>query len=372
MDVISTTGAVITSIAKTIDYVKSKVAGTLTDTSLSSVTKLTRAEPLTIISNDCANLEELPDIMEVLTNIYCGYFLQAVAIMTRVNDIEVIRILDRLNPDRDSTGFLLQNRYATENITSLLKDSYKHSLPTKNVVAVEAAGPGESMVDSQNYKTIYEVSKLATGKLLNVSITTGNDAEGCQKTVNIPVSVRLCPALLNDESLAYLFTNQKTDTGLVERYHSWRTGRIRLIQDMIFCQDMIREYRRAAIKDRTGTLQEIIRRVTNARAYGLLANNPSMAVSSNIYVLSKASAHFIEAKTGERFSSPKGREKILADTYAMIVAIVDSESGIVTFYFDGIAYPSTIHIRSLKSGSSKGPDIADVMRTLMEGRAPTF
>lgn len=368
MDLISTTNATLTTIAKALDYFKTNVASHLTDSSLTSITKLTRAEPLTIISKDCSNLEYLPDILNTTCNIYAGYFLQAVAMMTRVNDIEVVRLLDSLNPDRDSTGFLLQGRMATESAHNLLKSSYEHSLPTRAIMALEN---DVQMINAQNQKTIYETANLAVGKLLNVRITTkGSDGE--DKAVDIPVSVRLSPAMLDEESLVFLFTHRKSDTDIIERYHSWRSGRISLISDMIFCQDLINEYRRAAVKDKSGTLQEIVRRVNNARSFGLMTKNPSLAVASNIYVLSKDSASAIEAKTGLRFNSPKGREKILEDTYAMVIAIVDTEWEQVTFYFNGIAYPSTIKISSMKGSKAKGPDISDVMKSLLEGKAPTF
>ena len=372
MDAITTTNATLTAVAKAIDYFKENVMGHMTDSSLTSITKLTRAEPLTVISQDCANLPELPDLMNAVVSIYSGYFLQAISMLTRINDIETVRILDRLNPDRDSTGFLLGGRLSTESISTQLEENYKFSLPTRTVMAVEAEySTGKSGFD-ENQKTIYETANLAVGKLLSVELAI-NDKDGCSKTVKLPVSVRLCPAVVNDETLVHIFTNRKGDTGIVERFHSMRAGRISFIKDMILCQDMIKEFRRAAMKDTTGTMNEIVRRVNNARSFGLLTKNPSLAVSSNIYILSSDSAREIEAKVGQKFSSPKGRETILEHTYAMVIAVVDQEWGQVTFYFNGIAYPSTLRLSTLKSGGKdKGPDISDVMRTLLEGRAPTF
>lgn len=387
MDLLATTNATLTAVAKALDYFKTNIAGHLNDSSLTSITKLTRAEPLTIISQDCSNLEELPDLLNTLTSVYSGYFLQAVSLMTRINDVEVVRILDRLNPDRDSTGFLLQSRMTTESAHNLLAEHYRYSLPTRQVLATEAAlgavaphegGPVEDVrqydrqIDQTSVKTIYETANLAVGKLLNVAITV-TDQNGNAKTVNVPVSVRLSPALLNNESLVHIFTHRKEDTGLVERYHSWRAGRISLIKDMIFCQDLINEYRRAAIADKTGTLNEIVRRVNNARSFGLLTKNPSLAVASNIYVLSKHAAQQIEAKVGQQFKNPQGREKILENTYAMIIAVVDPEWDQVTLYFNGIAYPSTFKLGALKNANkNKGPDVADIMKSLLEGKAPTF
>lgn len=372
MDLLATMNTTVTAVAKVIDYFKNNVAGHLSDSSLTGITKLTRAEPLTVISQDTANLEYLPDLLNTITSIYSGYFLQAVAMLTRVNDIEVIRILDRLNPDRDSSGFLLQARYTQESADSLILQNYKFSLPTREILAAEATDINDPRFDQTNHKSIYETANLAVGKMLSVDIAT-TDSNGCQVLTKIPVSVRLCPAVLNQESLTHIFTHRKEDTGIVERYHSWRAGRITLIRDMIFCQDLINEYRRAAINDKSGVLNEIIRRVNNNRAFGLLTKNPSLAVASNIYVMSAADARSIEAKVGNKFSSAKGREKILENTYAMIIAVVDDEWRQVTFYFNGIAQPSTMSINAIKSAAKgKGPDIGDVMRSLLEGKAPTF
>ena len=376
MDIISTANATLTTVAKTLDYFKTNVADHFTDTSLTGITKLTRSEPLTIISQDCANLDYLTEILNNLCSVYSGYYLQSVAILTQVNDVEVVRILDRLNPDRDSTGFLLQGRMtALESIDNLVAKNYRWSLPTKTVIAAEATAEHTSptLIDSTpQQKTIYEVSNLAVGKLLNVAITVQGEGEEA-RVVNIPVSVRLSPAILNQDTLTHLFTHRKTDDGIVERFHSWRSGRLSLIKDVIFCQDLINEYRRAAIKDLSGTLNEIVRRVNNNRTFGLLTKNPSLAVSSNLYIISKTSAQLLEAKTGYRLSDARGREKLLEGTYAMVVAVVDIEGEWVTYYFNGISYPASVSVRALKaSNKGKGPDVADIMNSLLQGRAPSF
>jgi hypothetical protein len=372
LDPISSTTAALTTVAQVVDYFKSNVASHVTDTSIAQLTKLTRIEPLTVISQDCSNLDYLPDVLNNLSSVVAGFYLQAFAILTQVNNIEVVRILDRLNPSRDGTGFLLQGRMSTESVDNQFVSSYKYALPTGRLMAGEAAD-NDSILDKGQVKTIYETASLAVGKLLNVPITIPADAGRPAQTFNIPVNVRLSPTIMNTESLGYLFTHRKSDESFVERIHSWREGRISLIKDVIFAQDLIREYRRAAMKDKSGVLNEIVRRVNNNRFFGLLTKNPSLATVSNLYVLSKSTAQGIEAKIGCRFNDPNGRAKILKDTYAMVVAVVDTESEWITYYFDGIAQPLSISVRALKSSNKdKGPDIGDIMRSLLDGRAPSF
>lgn len=365
VDILATANATLTTIAKALDYFKSNVASHLSDTSLASITKLTRSEPLAVISQDVANLKQLELILDNLTSVYSGFYLQAVAILTNVNNIEVIRTLDRLNPDRDSTGFLLQGRQAVlESMSYRLHDQYKYRLPGLSVAK-------EASYDNVTTKTIYETANLAVGKLINVTIQV-EGSNGEVRDVVIPVSVRLSPAILNQESLNYLFTNKNVDRGIVEQYHSWRAGRIKLIDDVILCNNIIREYRKAALKDRSGVLTEINRRAAANRAYGLLTKNPSLATVSNIYVLSTADVKRIEMKTGMKFADIRSRSKLTEGTYAMVIAVVDTESETVTYYYDGIALPSKISFRALESKSKKGADVGDIMRSLLEGRAPTF
>ena len=375
MDPISTINSALSTVARVVDYFKTNVAGHVTDNSLTQLTKLTRAEPMTLISQDCANLEYLTPLLNTMTSIYAGYFLQAISMMTTaVRNIEVVRILDALNPNRDSTGFMLQGRHdAVQNTVTnfLISESMQFSLPTRRVMAMEDAHR-----QADTIKVLYELENLAVGKLINVDIDVPNTAPDARSpvcTVTVPITIRLAPYIVNNDSLNYIFTHRKEQESLVERYHSWRSGRISLIKDMIFCQDLINEYRRAAIKDKSGALQEMTRRVSANRGYGLLTKNPSLAISTNLYVISSDAAEAIEAKLGFRFNSKDGREKIFQGTYAMIIAVVDQEREIINFYFNGIAQPSTISVRSLKaSGNKKGPDINDIMRVLLEGRAPTF
>lgn len=369
MNIIEGANGAVTAVAKLIDFVKNNIAGHVSDMSMTNITKITRAEPITVVSQDCANLKDLSSIMHTLCSIYSGYFLQTVAVMTKLNNIEVVRLLDRLNPDRDATGFLLQGRQASfESI-----ENYAHSLPIQKVLSAEDASrpSGGKDTSTEAGKMLYENQNLAVGKMLNVSISA-MDKDDREHTVVIPVTVRLSPRVLNDESISLIFTHKKGESDIVERYHDMRAGKISGIKDMIFCEDLIREYRRAALKDTSGTLREIVRRANNARSYGVLTKNPSLAVCSNLYVISQDTANMIEAKVGQKFSSALGREKLFEGTYGMVIAVVNPEWEKVTFYINHVAAPATFKFRDLEVKGGKSPDIENIMKAVMEGRAPVF
>lgn len=68
--------------------------------SLVEFTKPTRVEPIVLMDDRVVNLSFTPDIMQSLTSIFSGYYLQAVALSVNVGRVDVIDLLDRVNPNR--------------------------------------------------------------------------------------------------------------------------------------------------------------------------------------------------------------------------------------------------------------------------------
>ena len=369
MNVLEVTDTLLQGVARIINKVKN-ITGYYTTTSLADVTKLTRVEPLTIVSKDCINLEYTPDIMQSLLSIFSAYYLQAVAMLTRVNDVEVVRILDRLNPDRDSSGFLLSDQIANESV-SFSMEAYKHSLPTGKLAL-------ENEFDKDRVVHLNEVANLSVGKLLNVTISYNKTDEGGHKEedvscVTLPVSVRLMASIIPDLTITRLLAIKTDDNSLVERFHSWRSGRISFIRDLIFCQDMIDEYKKSMIQDESGTVQEIMRRVSNAKKYGLLTKNPSLVSASNIFVISEETARSVESKLGGKLSNVNVRNRAFENTYAMIIVVVDREWERVTFYIRGISAGADMSIKELKAANKNGKggaDITDILKSLQMGSSP--
>lgn len=337
--------------------------------SLPDVTKLTRVEPLVIISKDCMTLEYCGAIQQSLLTIFCAHYLQSIDFMCKVQNVNVVKILDRLNPNRDESGFLMTERVSRESAT-LSQESFKWSLD-------QAKNRLLSLEHSEDtLKANRELVDLSIGKQLNVQLVvpqtdkSGNNLPGSEpQTIDLMVNVRLIASSVPNATLVHLLSRGAPENDFTERFQTWlsRSGRIRFVQDLIFCQDLIDEAKRAAIADKSGTMQEVIRRVANAKKYGVLTKNPSMAAASSLYVISKAIAQEIEAKVGS-FRNAKARESVFDKTYAMVIAVVDPEWENVTFYTRGIEKGTEVSVRELKSAAQrKGTDIADVMKMLSVG-----
>lgn len=352
------------SVAKLFNQIRAGVSFTTTN-SYMDITKLTRVEPLVAVSRDLLPVTELTsNLMPVLLNMFSGYYLQSLETMTKLRDVEVLRTLDRLNPDRDETAWLLQNEDASQYV-----DNYKYRLPVRASIALEAKAPAE---------IVAEISNLSVGKLLNVELEVPNVSKDGEvdgnRTVSLHINVRLLVKPAGVDTLTYITTSSKND-GFIERFHKWRAGEIEMVQDLVLCRDLVRARKRAMLQDDSGILNEVLRRNTNAKRFGLLTRNPSMAAASSIFVISDAVATQIEKKYGGRLAkSKKVRDMVFDSTYAMILVVVDRDYETVTFYFDGSDESSTVTWSQLKSAGkdAKGPDIADIMRAMQNNTAPSF
>lgn len=336
--------------------------------SLSQVSTLTEVRPLTIIDNDCTKVDYLPDVLQCLLSMFTAYYLRAVNYTAVVSDVKVAKVLDRLNPDRSNDVMLLGGSTILGGVSSeSINNSIKYSLPgtissfvTESLDHWSDKESKVSVAGKDNLETIIDSSSLAVGKLINVKIQVGDKEK---KTIEIPVNVNLSVSITPVQTIKRILTIKSDSNSLDERWWKYKTGQISFIKDLILCQDLIDEHKKALMNDTEGTYSEMIRRVNNAKKYGLITANPSLVSASNLFVLSKDTIKEIEDKLNGKISNDRIRQAIFNNTYAMIIAIIDRDHDTITFYINGVNHPTDVTSKSLKaSNKGKGPDILDMLK----------
>ena len=376
------TGDVLNTISDAIG--KARVAASHAKTSsLVDVTAVARVEPLAIIDTDSINTEYVGQVLQCAHNIFTAYYLQAVSLLGDVGAINVIKTLDKLNPNRkpDHSGFLTQivTDVSTESYSSYKNTDFGlstecFSLPNYALEANDKDKKDHTVVkykeppSPEQYvklsdaalKTASELSNISFGKLINVTITDQGN------TITVPISIRLIANELQSSPMLRLLSLQGLDRTLTERFWKWRAGRIGFIKDLILMRDLVREDKKAMMQDKVGVLDEIMRRARNNKLAGFFSKNASMNEASNVIVISEETARQLKNLHNVDVENYKQRQTIFDGSYAMIIVLIDREYERVTFYISGQSLGSSMSKSELKSNAAKGSgaDLVEIFSAL--------
>lgn len=385
--VVGVLGAV-AGIAKTL-------ATTQKNDSLVQFTSVLRAEPITMIDKRLERVDYLPDVLQTLLSMFCGYYMQAVSCLIKVGDINVLRMLDALNPSRDgamATGSLVDAINGKQSVGMLSMESYAgRALPMPTQVSLEDLSFGKArafLKDSDTFvkrqqvggtldgkltdsskaiKAAQEVVNLAVGKILEVNVES-NGNRGV-----FPVSVRLATAVIDHEVLLHILGSSGRDNSYRERFHRWKSGDLQFWRDLVLCQDLIEENKKLLMKDKTGALAELNQRRAGNSFAALASGTPSIGSASAMAVISKDTANELERLSLGKFTDVKFRNRIMQDSMSMLLVVVDTDYESITIYTRDIQLPSKFSIRELKAANKgSGPDIGELLKMYKAGQSPVF
>jgi hypothetical protein len=347
--------------------------------SLVKYTKVARVEPVTLVDAKAVYLPYTHDVLQTLNSIFAAYYLQAVSISVNVGKVDVIRLLDKINPNRDpmeNAGMFVGDM--------LSEESYKHALPRldrtygleafgddveKHYVKGQKAGDdiGEQRFGKDTVARATEVANLSVGKLLEVEICQGE-----QKAV-IPVSVRLIVSSIASDNLSHILSVGSKDTSVKERYHAWRSGQLTFVKDLMLCQDLIDDHRAALMNDKSGMYQQTLDRRNRNKISAILSGQPSVATASNLVVMTSETARQIESVSAGRFKDFKFRQNIFKNTYVMLMVVIDTAFEQITIYTRDMETPMIVSAKEIKSANKgSGPDVAEILKAYQLGNSPTI
>lgn len=355
--------------------------------SVADVSKIARIEPITIVSNDLVSTKELYNILHGVLNIYAGYYIQAISILaTQLEDIRILKILDRTNPDRDlktmlTAGYVSSASTESRNLEtlSLAKSKYKLNFLSNSKVSQERHILPD---DNENVQTLgTSINKIETfeklgpaiGKVIELKFKVRPENSKDTNEVSIPVAVKLDTMILDADIVNNILTLNKDEITFSSRLSDVLSGRISFIKDFLLASDLIKNQKKILYKNNSEAYAAILKRVNNSRIYSGLSGNVSVAGVSSIYVLSEKSEAMLAKKLGGRLSSPKIRSMIFENTMAMVIVVIDREWERVSIYVRDMDGFSQNSFDAFKTQSDKGSSqILDMFKSFTMGNAPSF
>lgn len=342
----------------------------LANRSLVDVASVARVEPIVMVDADLLNVEALSDLMQASHSMFSGYYLQAVNMVNTVGDVSVAERLAPFNP-RAGGAVFEELRLDAKRAVSL--EEFKFKLPTRaeqaKRLAMESVAD-TTAPDNPAFKTIQEASNLSVGKIFNVKLQSG------QQTAIVPIAIRLMANTVPSRVMVDLLTNADVfDQDMMERYHSWRAGRIEFWKDLVLCNDLIDKRIRSSIHDPSGILAQVRNRQTgNTMATALTKNGKaSVANATNLALLSSDTMDAVQAQIGGDMKNAKVRRAVFESSNLMIIAVVNKHWERVTFWIRGMDANTNVSYKDLKSaGKGDGSNVADILKAYISGAAPSL
>lgn len=372
--------------------------------SLINITKVARVEPITMIDQRLLALPYLSDTLHSLVSLFSGYYLQALSLHMNVGSVNTLRLLDQLNPSRDQRSLLklvgpaagLESNMVDPNLYTFglprrgqstgleayglhpvearqALESYRASLEAhpastdKNKSDEEKSAGHGATFGKTAVQDISQSAPLSVGKMLEVTLTDGD------KKLTLPITVRLLSTPVDSSVLTHILSDGGKNMTWKERWNAFRAGELEFWRDLVLATDLVDEHRKVLLKDKSGAYREILARRKGNAVAAATGGSPSLATASNLMVISTATAKEVERRLLGKMSDISTREKIFKMSYLMILAVIDPDNEMVTFYHRGIALPTTVSVRDLKvSNKSGGPDIGDVLQKLLAGKPASF
>jgi hypothetical protein len=389
----------VNTLLETVRNVITTYKGTAGDgMSLADITKIARVEPITLVSSSLTGTKELYSILHGVLNIYAGYYLQAVSILsTQIYDSRILKILDKTNPDRDLKTFLTSGQLVFESmpvthsaIQTLALDNAKYTLPMMKSTPRVAM---ESMkLDSFGYSEdtptegklggavgkieSFEKLGLTVGKVIDVTFAakapSGEDKKGANpNAVTVPVIIKLDTMITASEVMTGIATANTDEITFGSRFRDAIAGRIGFIKDFLLCSDLIKAQKKTMIKDVNGFYSQLLKRLNNSKLYSALSGNISLSGISAIYVMSEQDESDIQRKIGGKLTNKTTRDIVFANTSAMMLVIVDKEWERVSIYVRDIDGFSQNSFDSFKGATDKGNNnLMDVMKAFSMNNPP--
>lgn len=354
------------SVSKVIQWAKASMAKQEGD-SLVSYTQSARVEPILLIDEKAAYVPFIQDVVHTMSSLFTAYYLQAIALDTTLSGVKVLKRLDKFNPDRNLNA-------ATQGwLTSSMEQAFKHGLPFPGAqVGMEAYGISLEAEDVSTLQTrdvgkmVTDISSLAVGQMIEVTITENG------QSAKIPITVRLRVTGMPGRSLVETLSLGGVDVSAGTRYRQWRAGEKRFWADIVLAKDRIDAHRQAAMKDSSGYYSTVAARNNKAILAELTGQGPSIGMASSIIVMTEQTKLDFERNISGRLSDFKTRQRVFDNCYAMLIAVVDPEWNEVIIYHRGIEMATELNEKDLKSSNGgKGPDVAEILKAYQLGSAPS-
>lgn len=359
-------------------------------------------EPTIVISKNLREEEITEKLSEINVDMFTSFYLQAFNVLTNVYKFDVSVAFDVLSSKgsfmRDpgaSLKFGIEDFDDTLNILPIKKKSLDYLVSTeannnqqaiKDLIDATAKRTAEHMnknkpvenkggngIPKANAKDSKSVS-LPTMIQKEVELTQKlTNANGVTTDLVIPILIKATVVYSDFSNIETMIATNDRDKKFGNRLDEYKSGMISM-RDLIFADDLIKEYKNNKLKDKDKLIDFMETRATSANKKLLNSGAIGLNKYYGVLIVSKNQMSIIEQKLGGSIDKPRYKEMLMEQTKSLIVNVVDSDWERVFINIKDLKGTSDISYKVInnKKNATNSNDLADIFKAISTNKPPVF
>ena len=168
-----------------------------------------------------------------------------------------------------------------------------------------------------------------------------------------------------------MLTPKAVDKSFASRFMEWRSGGISL-SDLIFCGDLIKEYKANRIKDKQDLLGKLVQKELSAGSNIKGLDGDRFEKHYNMFVITKDDKLVLDRSLRGDLNNEKYKQQFLTQGLGLGLSILDSDYERVEFSLKDIRGTSTTSYKNLKKSKESENNYEKIMQALLMNRPMAF
>lgn len=242
------------------------------------------------------------------------------------------------------------------------------SIATTGKQITESDYKGYDLMSTVLYKTFYvDMNKPLYTDESNTTIDK-------YYKVRFPITIKARVIFANPEDIVTMIEPFNTNANFFSRLEDYRSSAISFFKDLVWCDDLIREAKKAKLHDEKNLIKLINDRTSSANAK-ITNARPGIGFEKNynMLILAEDDLTAIEKAIGGKLKEEVNMNKLLKVSQSLACTIVDFDYERVNLSLSGGIGKSSTTFQALKKKSNGGKeDLTELVKMLMSNKALTF
>ena len=355
-----------------------------------SITKLIKTliiEPTIIVSEEAYQSKALDAAANSALDIFTSFYTQAFDILTKIHGKSAVETIDVLSTNNYKTNDLVKiaGSKAAYKGLSYAAGALGYDLSTEDLKRpvtlnqLDFNSPAMYLNDEElnilkvclEDITKAEKNSVTDGAYIrSIRVTIKSDAHGI---IEIPLTIVGSIKKVTQAELIKVVEDQNAKYSMYARWLEYRSGGISL-GDFIFCNDLIREYKKNRLDKNSSLLGNLTVKDFNSAARQVLTGVKGAEASFGIVIISDNDANYISKAMRNDITKFNGKEKYLSVMQAHNLVILNDDTERCIMLISDLQGEIDTGYAKLMKRSNSGSDnsIYEMMKYMLNNKVPTF